>query len=112
MTLCSSLQPALPGLLRIFVKVMGIRDGRARWSGPEGRSLNAEGLESQITTHIPPHLVALPFPALSCAAQVSSFHMGGNRRRDEGNAESGGTQNLLSGLMGPRTPSLDVQDKS
>lgn len=36
MTLCSSLQPALPGLLRIFVKVMGIRDGRARVVRPRG----------------------------------------------------------------------------
>ena len=44
-------------VLRLWESEMG----GAGWSGPEGRSLNAEGLESQISAHAPPQSVAFHF---------------------------------------------------
>ena len=85
--------------------------GGPGWSGPEGRSLNAEGLESPITTHTPPHLVACPF--LHYHMQPRYLHF--TREQTGGETENTLNQEVLrtcSGLMGPRTPSLDVGDKS
>lgn len=94
-------------LLRLWESEMG----GPGWSGPEGRSLNAEGLESQITTHTPPHLVACPF--LHYYVQPRYLHF--TREETGGETDNALNQEVLrtcSGLVGPRTPSLDGQDKS